>query len=182
MLQNEYLIVKIGVDTAENEPSKVWYLGWKSEYHSIARGGSQLRAADVGAAKLRITKGVGCYENELLMFGTLQLCSKFSMFFNCFQSFSTVFKCFQTSKFSKSCTVFKSFLKNLTITIPKGGRAYIPSKWSAATQPTHHILELISNKNTCWHYLLVELLPNFSHCLVSLRFIFVLWDRSITRL
>ena len=38
--------------------------------------------------------------------------------------------------------------------------------------PTHHILELISNKNTCWHYLLVELLPNFSHCLVSLRFIF----------
>ena len=24
MLQNEYLVAKIGVDTAENEPSKVW--------------------------------------------------------------------------------------------------------------------------------------------------------------
>ena len=28
-LQNEYLDAKIGVDTAENEPSKVWWVGWK---------------------------------------------------------------------------------------------------------------------------------------------------------
>ena len=28
-LQNEYLDAKIGVDTAENEPSKVWWFGWK---------------------------------------------------------------------------------------------------------------------------------------------------------
>ena len=28
-LQNKYLDAKIGVDTAENEPSKVWWFGWK---------------------------------------------------------------------------------------------------------------------------------------------------------
>ena len=29
MLNNEYLLAKIGVDTAENEPSKVCSFGWK---------------------------------------------------------------------------------------------------------------------------------------------------------
>ena len=28
MLKNKYLDAKIGVDTAENEPSKVWGWGW----------------------------------------------------------------------------------------------------------------------------------------------------------
>ena len=29
ILQNEYLLAKFGADTAENEPSKVWWFGWK---------------------------------------------------------------------------------------------------------------------------------------------------------
>ena len=29
ILQNEYSLAKFGVDTEENEPSKVWWFGWK---------------------------------------------------------------------------------------------------------------------------------------------------------
>ena len=29
MLKNDALVAKFGVDTAENEPSKVWWFGWE---------------------------------------------------------------------------------------------------------------------------------------------------------
>ena len=58
-LQNEYLDAKIGVDTAENEPSKVWWFGWKIRVrfdiesfnegrHSQARGRRRRAGRDRG--------------------------------------------------------------------------------------------------------------------------------------
>ena len=35
MEQNDYLIAKIGADTAENEPSKVWSFAEKSELSTV---------------------------------------------------------------------------------------------------------------------------------------------------
>ena len=43
MLQNEYLVAKIGVDTEENEPSKVWKYSFIYSIHSlVGRTGGRL--------------------------------------------------------------------------------------------------------------------------------------------